>query len=200
MRFVIDNLTFERHDQPLFSGIHCTLYAGELLQVRGTNGSGKSTLLRILAGFIAPQEGEVRWQNAPVSQQNLHYMGHQNGIKQNLTVIENIKLYCALAMLKKNNDELDHVMQKINLHHAMHTPAAQLSAGQLRRLSLAKLVLNPTALWILDEPTTALDAEGNTFVTELLTQHLENDGIAIIATHQDITVKCPTKTLWLGKI
>lgn len=190
--FVIDNLAFERNNQFLFAQINCTLQAGEVLQIRGANGSGKSTLLRILAGLIEPTNGSI-------VTQPLHYLGHQNAVKQNLTVYENLKLYSALSGIKIQHLEINAIVKKIGLNHVTHRKACYLSAGQVRRLSLARLLLNPVPLWLLDEPTTALDTEGQQLLTDLLNQQAANGGMAIVATHQNLLLTHPLKTIHLGE-
>jgi heme exporter protein A len=200
----IDQLVFERSDQPVFQQINVALQPGELLQIQGPNGSGKSTLLRIIAGFIEPQLGTIAWQNKSIFQtldiyqRQLHYLGHHNGIKHTLTVQENLQLQCALSGQKIDLCGLKNILKKIGLIQLLHTPAYYLSAGQRRRLSLARLLLNPLPLWILDEPTTALDTAGQNLLTDLLSQHLNNNRLAIIATHHPWPFTRNIKTLELG--
>jgi heme exporter protein A len=183
------NLSFARNDQLLFNDIHFDLHPGELLQVRGMNGSGKSTLLRLLAGLLEPHDGNIYWQNQSILQsrddyqQQLCYVGHQNGIKLYLTVEENLKLLTALAT--KKSSCIKTILAQFNLSHLARRQALHLSAGQLRRLSLAKLVLHEVRLWILDEPTTALDDSGQDLFMDLLQQHLELGGMAVMAGHGD---------------
>jgi len=199
------DLSFERNQHLLFSNVHGSLKAGEMLQIRGANGSGKSTLLRILAGFIAPLTGAIHWEENPILanpenyQQQLHYLGHHNGIKQNLTVYENLKLSAALLSLSLQPQKAKDILKQMGLTHKIHTQALHLSAGQLRRLSLARLLLTTNSLWILDEPTTALDAEGQHLFSNMVKQQLENNGIIIFATHQDILLTPAMKTLTLGE-
>lgn len=200
----INNLAFERNNVFLFNQINCSLNAGELLQIRGENGSGKSTLLRVLAGFVEPHEGNILWQGQSILQQrdeyqqDLHYIGHQNGIKTNLTVLENLHLSQAVARVKSDPQRMQNTIQKIGLGRLVHSPAAQLSAGQSRRVSLARLLLRSYRLWILDEPTTALDVEGQQLLITLLNQHLADGGMAIVATHQVLPVEHTVKTIQLG--
>lgn len=204
-KLTLSALSFERNHQMLFDEINCTVHAGEFLQIRGANGSGKSTLLRIIAGFLEPQIGALRWQDQDVTQQRdtyqqqLHYVGHQNGIKTHLTALENLDLFCALLDVKKTKLELRTILQRVGLTHQADKPALQLSAGQTRRLSLAKLLLKKNPLWILDEPTTALDADGQQLLSNLLQEHLQADGIAIVATHQNFSLENKMQTICLGE-
>jgi heme exporter protein A len=191
----IYEVAFERNQERLFHPIHAALKSGELLQIQGANGSGKSTLLRMITGFIEPHSGRIEWQGKSIFQQlsdyqsQLHYLGHQNGIKPMLTVDENLHLQCALLGNTLPKKKRTSVIEAIGLQSVTNTLANQLSAGQLRRLGLAKLLLNPAEVWILDEPVTALDAEGQSFFMAILKHHLENNGIAIIATHSDLMLK-----------
>lgn len=204
MNLTITNLAFERNFRCLLNNINFTLTPGELMQIRGTNGSGKSTLLRILAGFIEPTRGTIQWQDKNVAldrdhyQQQIHYVGHQNGIKPYLTVRENLQLNYALANHPKNVEQLEYVLQQFGLQHLTQTQALHLSAGQARRIALARLLLHTTPLWILDEPTTALDEATQIFLTTLLQQHLSAGGIAIVATHHDLPQIQPHQLLQLG--
>ena len=203
-QLVIHHLSFERNNQYLFRNLQQTIKSGELLQVQGANGSGKSTLLRILAGYLIPQEGRIQWSNPSLQEQNhtcsqhLHYIGHRNGIKPALTTTENMKLNCALHNIPFHPQQVKVILQKTGLQHAADKPASQLSAGQLRRLALTRLLLRDSQLWILDEPTTALDKEGQSLLSTLLTEHLTKGGMAIVATHQNLGLSRTLKTLQLG--
>lgn len=198
-QLTIDNISFEREGSVLFSDINQILHAGDVLQITGENGSGKSTLLRLLAGFIELQEGIISWQSKSSDsddyQQNLHYLGHQNGIRPNLTIYENLQLCSALTQNKKSLTTIKDVVEKVNLTHALHIHALDLSAGQSRRLALSRLLLNPKPLWILDEPTTSLDAKGHVLFSDLVMQHCNAGGIAIIATHQLLQINNPIKKI-----
>lgn len=203
MQVIIKDIGFERNHALLFEKINYSLNAGELLQIRGANGSGKSTLLRILAGLIEPQQGAVLWQNQPIStyydeyKQKLYYLGHQNTTKRNLSVYENLRLNTLLRGQQLNETDLKNALTKIGLSHLMHTQAQHLSAGQTRRLSLATLVLTSAPLWLLDEPMTALDSDGQDLLVSLLNNHLSLGGIAIIATHHDLPFTQNMQTLYL---
>lgn len=202
--FSAHDISFERNTSPLFEKINLSLNAGELLQLRGANGSGKSTLLRMLAGFIEPHQGRICWQGTAIHalddyQQRIQYLGHQNGTKPYLSVQENLQLSGALSGKSFSATELQAALSRVGLNNLNHRPAAQLSAGQARRLSLARLVLQPADLWLLDEPTTALDAAGQALLAELLREHLRQNGIAIIATHHDLMYVPQSQTLWLGE-
>lgn len=197
MKLVFKNIFFERNQKIILNNMSGELQPHELLIVQGANGSGKSTLLRVLAGLIEPQSGSVLYSNDDKTQ--LHYVGHQNAIKNQLTVFENIKLYAALFSKKLTAAQIQIVLQKIGLVRESKMKTEQLSAGQCRRLSLAKLLLNPLPLWVLDEPTTALDSDAQIFLEELLNDHLAQGGMAIVATHHSLTVKTTNKFIFLGE-
>lgn len=189
MQLTMNNLGYECNDEFLFRKINRTLVAGQCLEIRGSNGSGKSTLLRILAGLLQPTEGSVCFQGHPV------YIGHKNSLRSNLTVYENLYYYCAL--MQHQHLDLKKALQHMGLSHYADRQTAQLSAGQLRRLCLVKLLLQPAALWLLDEPTTALDSEGQVLLFDLIEKQLQQNGIIIIATHQAIPYS--QQTMQLGE-
>lgn len=200
----LDHLAFERNHELLFSDIEHTLRTGEVTQVRGANGCGKSTLLRMLAGYIEPQQGAILWQQQNITnirdeyQQHLCYIGHQNGLKPYLTVYENLQLNTLLAGLMISREHVFDVLERMQLRRLAEQQVISLSAGQARRLALARLLLGEKRLWILDEPITALDAAGQVLLEDLLQQHTATGGMAIIATHQDLAgVK---HTITLGNI
>ena len=201
----IEDLTFIRNDAILFQNISCQLQTGNVLQILGRNGSGKSTLLRILAGYIQPEQGKISWHGKSITderdvyQQQLHYVGHQNAVKQNLTVYENLQLAAALRGSNSTSAHIKNIVEQTGLSHVANTEASCLSAGQGRRLALARLLLDQAALWILDEPTTALDSAGQTLLHTLLNQHLSKQGSVIVATHQILSLTKPAQTLQLGE-
>lgn len=205
MTLSIQHLAFERNNTLLFSEIHCELYQGDILEIRGANGCGKSTLLRMIAGYIRPETGMILWKGNPIfhllenDTQQLCYLGHQNGVKPLLTVYENLKLACSLFGIKMQRDSLKKIMQTMKLEHVEKTQVMHLSAGQKRRLALSRLLLSQAPLWILDEPTTALDSDGQDLFDDLLKKHVQQGGIAIIATHSDLKINSTIKTLQLSK-
>jgi heme exporter protein A len=205
MTLSLNQIEFERNNEYLFHSVSFTQKAGEMLQINGANGCGKSTLLRIIAGYLEPQQGDVVWEGKSIFrqlddyQQQIHYVGHQNGLKLQLTVIENLKLISALHIKKPVMSQLTDILEQLGLTHLIDTQALYLSAGQKRRLALARLLLTPRKLWILDEPTTALDSLGQLLLTELLAKHLSEKGIAIIATHHELGMREQIKKITLEK-
>jgi heme exporter protein A len=190
----ITDLAFERNYRWLFSGITAQLSAGETLLVQGANGTGKSTLLRMLAGYIQPAHGDIFWQQQSIShladdyQQQLHYLGHQNGLKPALTVMENLRLTMALAAKKFDIEQAAAILQELQIKSLAAQMVSQLSAGQSRRAALARLLLNPCQLWLLDEPNTALDAQGQKLLTDLLNKHRAQGGVTVLVAHQELAL------------
>ncbi len=188
------NLSCIRDDHALFAHLSLTLSAGELLQVEGANGAGKTSLLRILAGLSQPERGQVCWQGQPIGrcrdryQSSLLYLGHKPGIKAGLTPLEN------LAFLHQVPEAaLWQALACVGLAGYEDLPAGQLSAGQQRRVALARLWLSRASLWILDEPFTALDQAGSTALLARLCAHAEGGGLLLLTSHQPLDL--PAKRL-----
>jgi heme exporter protein A len=193
MIFEATKLSCIRQQRILFSDVSFRLEKGGLLLVQGSNGSGKSSLLRILCGIATPYSGDIHW-----TPQHMHYIGHTNGIKLGLTVLENMRLFAAL--IQQPHDETMPVLTQLELHPYQHRLAKHLSAGQKRRLALAKLLLFPKPLWILDEPLTALDAHSQRIFLSALETHLKNGGMAIVSSHHAFTLNdVKIQTLTLGE-
>ena len=181
-----DGLCCERGDRTLFKALSFKLLTGDVLKLQGANGTGKTSLLRILAGLLSAQEGHVLWSGEPISQHissycaQLHYIGHTSGIKRDLTVYESLSLMQTLCG-NTQGTVLD-AAKKLQLESLLERSFDALSAGQKRRVALAKLVLCHKPLWLLDEPFTAMDAEGIVLVQHLLTQHAKQGGISVVST------------------
>lgn len=180
-------LACRRGERLLFRDLTFFLRAGEAILLKGPNGSGKTSLLRILAGLAPAFAGRHGWQGSEDSEgRRLSYLGHQDAIKGDLSVRENLTL--AAALLGSPADP-QAALDALGLAARATLPARLLSAGQKRRLALARLALDPAELWLLDEPTTALDSEAAALFERLLAAHLARGGRAIVATHQEIVVK-----------
>lgn len=184
-----ESLTCERDDRILFHQLDVQIGYGELVQIAGPNGAGKTTLLRLLAGLNRDFTGELRWHQQPLysvyelyAQQRL-YLGHLPAIKKNLTPRENLSWLMAPWSDQLNDSDLEQALASVSLYGYEDTPCQQLSAGQQRRVSLARLYICPAPLWILDEPFTALDVDGVAWLESRLNQHIEQGGSALITSH-----------------
>ncbi|MFN2511639.1 MAG: cytochrome c biogenesis heme-transporting ATPase CcmA [Pyrinomonadaceae bacterium] len=181
-----------RGDRRLFNAVNFALHPGSLLQVRGPNGSGKTSLLRLICGLLAPAEGEIRWQGANIRSlgedyfNSLSYIGHRNGIKEELTPIENLRVTSGVMGTELGQQGATKVLGELGLSGRERLPARLLSEGQRRRTALARLLTCEKSLWVLDEVLTSLDSSAVQFVTSLIKEHLNKGGIAVIATHHDL--------------
>lgn len=185
MRLCASSLSVERGGRIVFSKLSFTLEAGESLVVTGRNGAGKSTLLRALAGFLPLVKGEISC--APASDETLaeqvHYIGHADALKAALTVTENLAFFAAMLASGRGGLCAEAALAEFGLAHVGHLPTAYLSAGQKRRAALAKLLVARRPIWLLDEPTTALDAASQAVMTQIMAAHLAAGGIIVAATH-----------------
>lgn len=198
------HLTCVRQQRCLFKNLSFDLSAGDLLVVEGANGSGKSSLLRLIAGLSSPISGEVLWCKKAITtireeyNHSLHYLGHTNGIKWGLTVEENIRLI-QQRLLQPELSSIDDVLAELQLDHCKKMLAGELSAGQKRRIALAKLFFFLKSLWIVDEPFTSLDVNTQDLFVKKLQQHLQQGGIAVMSTHHKLpTADFSVKTLRLS--
>jgi len=197
------DLACSRGTATLFRDLSFGVTPGEWVALRGANGSGKTTLLRCIAGLTRPDAGEVLWDGlaATGSQSGFRaqfvYAGHAAGIKDDLSAAENLRDTLALRAAPAAEDAMREALAQVGLDKRRHLPARRLSAGQRRRIGLARLALDPAPLWLLDEPLTALDDEGERLFSGLLERHLARGGFALIATHHDVR-PAPTRELRLG--
>lgn len=180
----------ERGETRLFEGCNLTIESGQWWQIEGHNGIGKTSLLRILAGLAVAAEGQVLWNGSPIQKQRdsyyaeLFYLGHNAGIKPELTAWENLRFFQKIQGLPLDDDALWNALEKVSLIGREDLPCSHLSAGQQRRVALAKLWLTQATLWILDEPFTAIDKKGVAELIAHIEQHCEKGGITIFTSHQ----------------
>ncbi len=185
----VKNLSCFRNEQILFSEVNFSLVPGNVLFLQGENGSGKTSLLRILCGFRLADEGEINWGDKKVSGmpeyfQNISYVGHKNGIKDELSVEENLNLMRSMASV--SDIKTENVLKEIGLFKRADVISRQLSAGQKRKLALARLMMTDNSFWILDEPFTSLDKTSVGFFETLIKQHISRGGMLILTSHHDI--------------
>jgi heme exporter protein A len=197
-------LECQRGESVLFSGISFDLAEGEVLQVGGANGTGKTSLLRILAGLSRPVEGDVYWRGETILvnrsgyASEMAYLGHHLGLKGELTVMENLRFGMALHGRVRGDAGWRQALERLELHQRDHLPVRTLSAGQRQRVALARLLTTDALLWILDEPFTALDTHGIGLVQTILDDHAGRGGMAVITSHQPVTLRRTLRQLSLG--
>jgi heme exporter protein A len=192
--FAGEGLTCIRGERVVFEKLSFLAGAGEALLLTGPNGSGKSSLLRLMAGLLPPAAGRLLWSNAPIADDpeahraRLHYVGHLDALKPALTVAENLAFYAALRGQPADDATLDRALAAFRLDRLADTPARFLSQGQRRRTALARVLAAPAPLWLLDEPTLALDDPSLAQLGGVLSDHLAAGGHIVAATHAPIAI------------
>jgi heme exporter protein A len=188
-----------RGERRLFSDLNVKVDRGTLLTVVGENGSGKTSLLRIFSSILPPEQGLVLWEGQDIQQLkelysgHLTYIGHLNGIKDDLTPLENLMSSMSLAGEPCSTNEAREALEAIGLKRPIHhLPSKVLSQGQKRRVALARLWLSTRPLWLLDEPFTSLDTAATGVVTQRLHTHLQRGGLAVVVTHQEVVLPAET--------
>lgn len=183
---IADNVAAARGPRVLFEQASFTVRAGEMLELRGPNGSGKSTLLRILAGLTRPMAGHVRIEGVATADRDapaLHFLGHSDAVKPNETAQQQARFWS--AFYGHRQDAARAAMLRVGLSKRTEVPGRGLSAGQKRRLALARLLIEPRPIWLLDEPMASLDAEGRALVEELVREHVAAGGLIVAAMHAE---------------
>ncbi|WP_085999480.1 MULTISPECIES: cytochrome c biogenesis heme-transporting ATPase CcmA [unclassified Pseudoalteromonas] len=188
----IKSVTCIKQDRCLFADLNFSLNSGQIMQLAGPNGAGKTSLLRIIAGFSVPDEGAVLFQEQPISKyyeeyaRELLFIGHKTGVNTQLSAVENVRHWLQINGYI-NQPDLYPILAQLGLVGLEDVPVRMLSAGQQRRVALARLWLSDAKLWVLDEPFTALDKSGVAFLQQRFTEHLLNGGAILLTTHQDLT-------------
>ncbi len=195
------SLTCNRGGRTVFANLDFAVSAGETLVMRGPNGSGKSSLLRLMAGLSRPEAGEISWDGEAVSEDpeahgaRLHYVGHLDAVKPALTVAENLSVWAGLRAADQSG--VERALARFGLDRLAEIPARLLSAGQRRRLALARIEATPAPLWLLDEPTIALDVTAVAALESAIAEHCHGGGIAVVSSHVDLGLE-RTEALELG--
>ena len=186
-------LSCSRGDRLLFEDLAVCIAPGEVVQIHGANGSGKTTLLRILCGLQSPDGGHIRWRGreappgAPELRADIQYIGHASGVKLDLTPRENLDVAIALSA-RPTGTTTDTALARVGIGRFGNVPVRTLSAGQRQRVALARLLTCAGALWVLDEPFTALDTRGVAIIDTMLREHVGTGGAAVITSHHPVAL------------
>lgn len=201
-RISVRKLSCVRQGNHLFQDLSFDVAAHQALLIEGSNGVGKSSLLRIIAGLASPASGTISYNQAnihtylPDYTAHIHYLGHANGIRHELTIQENVLLACQLA--GADDKQINDVLNLLALGEKKQTPVHALSAGQKRRVALARLWLIKKQLWVLDEPFTALDVNTQQLLQQKINSHVQVGGMCILTSHQPVDLSVPTTRMRLG--
>jgi len=195
------DLTLIRGESCLFQGLEFALNSGELLLLEGQNGSGKTSLMRAIAGMLSLETGEIFWNDLPVDRQrqefhgSLVWLAHRTGLKGDLTLVENLRFEASLRA--QSGVDRTAVYERLGISKLKTLPLRALSAGQQRRVALARMLLADVPLWLMDEPFTNLDREGRKLVMQLTEEHLAKGGLCVMAAHQDIEIDATVRRVSL---
>lgn len=200
----VERLTCERDDRVLFQDLSFEVNSGDVIQIEGPNGAGKTTLLKILGGLLQSWEGELYWKDRPMSEvrseflANLLYIGHKPGVKAVLSPLENLRAWSALHE-PATDEKLMAALARVRLTGYEYVPCGSLSAGQQRRVALARLYLSQAPLWVLDEAFTAIDRSGVEQLEALLANKAQRGGAVIMTTHHALNLPGALRKIRLGK-
>lgn len=196
-RFHGESLVCVRGERTVFQGLNFTLEPGGALILIGPNGSGKSSLLRLMAGLLKPYDGRLLWDDQDALDDidehgaKLHYVGHHDAVKPVLTANENIRFWAELRGVDKdgvNGGGVERALAALDIQHLYDVPGRFLSAGQKRRVNLARILAAPAPLWLLDEPTTALDKATIKRLEQAIQVHRDTGGMVVLSTHADVNM------------
>jgi len=208
MSSAVDGLRVEkvhvwRGDRHVLRGVSLEVGPRELLHISGPNGTGKSTLLRVVCGLLRPEQGSVSWYGQPISdvrlgyQYALAYASHEPALKGDLTALENLRFMVGLKR-RVTKPELEACLERTGVRASADLPVRVLSAGQRRRVVMARVLAAQAPLWLLDEPFTNLDTAGSQLLLALLDEHVNGGGLALIVAHQDLKLEAPIRRLELA--
>ena len=187
-------ITCVRGDRELFSRLDLQVSAGECLHIRGENGVGKTSLLRLLTGLASPESGEVLWNGVPIKKESSEYhskllfLGHRDALKEDLTALENLRMYAAIDSIDLSDVEAFSTLWRFGLKGREDLPVNCLSAGQKKRVLMARMLTRRAQVWILDEPFNALDTQAVRELQSLIGQHLEGNGLVVLTSHQPLAI------------
>jgi heme exporter protein A len=192
-----------RGDRHVLRGVSLQIKPQELLHISGPNGTGKTTLLRVVSGLLRPEQGSVTWLGQSIAairtdyQAALAYASHEPALKGDLTALENLRFAVGLKR-RVSASELRASLERTGVAACADLPARVLSAGQRRRVAMARVLAMSASLWLLDEPFTNLDAAGTHLISELLQSHIEHGGLALVVAHHDLKLDSQVRRLELG--
>jgi heme exporter protein A len=188
-------ITCVRGERQLFSDLNLQVFAGQCLHVRGVNGVGKTSLLRLLTGLASPEAGEIFWNGAPITRDvseyhsQLLFSGHRDALKEDLTALENLRMYAAIDGLTISEKEAFAALWRFGLKGREDLPVNCLSAGQKKRVLMARMLIRRAQVWILDEPFNALDTSAVAELQALIGEHLESNGVVVLTSHQALSIR-----------
>ena len=200
-RLKINGLTLFRGERCLFKNLNFDVSDGEILLIKGKNGSGKTSLLRTISGLLEPDQGQIYWNGIDITKnrheyhENLSWLSHKHGFKKELSVNENLEY--ELSLRSNAIQDFDRILEKLSLDEVKNRPFGILSAGQKRRASIARMIISNAPLYLLDEPASNLDSEGQEIVRSLVIEHTKNNGVCVKATHQDTFANMTTNVIEL---
>lgn len=187
-------ITCVRGERELFSGLSLQVLPGQCLHIRGENGVGKTSLLRLLTGLTFPESGEVLWSGDSIKKEasdyhsQLLFLGHRDALKEDLSALENLRMYAAIDGITLSEQDAFTSLWRFGLKGREDLPVNCLSAGQKKRVLMARMVTRRAQVWILDEPFNALDSHAVVELQGLIVEHLENGGLAVLTSHQPLVI------------
>lgn len=197
-----DALELERGERLLFTGLTFEAPAGTLVRLAGANGTGKTSLLRLLTGLMQPDAGEILYNGRSIQKlredyhKDLVYIGHMNGVKDDLSAIENVRIAARMGNIVARDEELVEALENVGLGEFIEHTTGELSQGQRRRVALARLFVSASKpVWVLDEPFTALDVASVANLARTVVEHVRVGGIVIYTTHQEVTLDLPPESM-----